>query len=55
MTWDQVLTWLILPAVVGGGIAYVAVRLWSGAQWVASRRNIKRGQSSSRDPVDDVW
>ena len=51
MTWDQMLTWLVIPTVVGGTIAYVVVRLWSGAPWTVSRRN--RGQSSSHEP--DVW
>jgi hypothetical protein len=55
MTWDQMLTWLILPVIVGGGIAYVIVWLRSGAPRSMSRRKIMRGQSSSRDPVDDVW
>lgn len=27
MTWDQMLIWLILPVIVGGGIAYVIVWL----------------------------
>ena len=55
MTWDHVLTWLILPAIVGGGITYVVVWLRSRAPWATSRRNIVRGRSSSRDPIDDVW
>ena len=55
MTWDQMLTWLILPVIVGGGIAYVIVWLRSGTPRSMSRRKIMRGQSSSRDPVDDVW
>jgi hypothetical protein len=49
------LTGLFVATVVGAGIAYVVVRLRSGAPWAALRRNVVRGQSSSRDPVDDVW
>ena len=55
MTWGQALTGLTVLTVVGGAIAYAIVWLRSGAPWVASRRNITRGQSSSRDPIDDVW
>jgi hypothetical protein len=56
MTWDQALTGLIVLTVVGAGIAYVVVWLRSHAPWVRSRHSIIRGQSSSRDPIDDdVW
>jgi hypothetical protein len=55
MTWDQALTWLILPTIVGGGVAYVIVWLSYGGIRAALRRNGVRGQTSSRDPVDDVW
>jgi len=48
MTWDQMLSWLVIPAVVGGTIAYVVVRLWSGAPWAVARR-----KQSSHEP--DVW
>jgi hypothetical protein len=55
MTWGQALTGLIVLTVVGPGIAYVVGWLRSRAPWATSRRNIVRGQSSSRDPIDDVW
>ena len=55
MTWGQALTGLTVLTVVGAGITYVVVCLWSHAPWATSRRNIVRGRSSSRDPIDDVW
>ena len=55
MTWGQALTGLIVLIIAGPGIAYVIGRLRSGAPWATSRRTIVRGQSSSRDPSDDVW
>ena len=55
MTWGQALTGLTVLTVVGAGIAYVVACLRSRAPWATSRRNIVRGRSSSRDPVDDVW
>ena len=55
MTWDHALTWLILPAVVSAGIAYVVTQLRSGALLAPWSRRITRGQTSSRDPIDDVW
>jgi hypothetical protein len=55
MTWGQALTGLIVVAVVGGGITYMIDGLWSRTPWATSRRNIVRGQASSRDPIDDVW
>ena len=45
----------LVGGVVGAGITYVVVRLRSRALWATSHRNIVRGRSSSRDPVDDVW
>ena len=55
MTWGQALTGLTVLTVVGGGITYVIMWLRSRVPWATSRRNIVRGRSSSRDPVDDVW
>jgi hypothetical protein len=55
MTLGQALTGLTVLTVVGGAIAYLIVWLRSGAPWAVSRRNLTRGQSSSRDPIDDVW
>jgi hypothetical protein len=55
MTWGQALAGLTVLTVVGAGITYLVVWLRSGPFWPTSHRKIVRGQSSSRDPVDDVW